>query len=289
MFRPTAVRSGTIALFLLAGCMIAPRAFAQTGKWQSQFETPIGTANYIFDFKVDGQTLTGTATAQIADQPRREPITIREGKISGQNISFVEVLTFQGNDIRIVYTGTIKGDEIQFKREVGDFGSEDIVVKRLNEPKPAVAPTAAAQSAQTPAAQVPVTPPPAGRGGRGGARGPAVVSPEVRPDRTVVFRLAGSQAQTVGIRGSDLANLGQTQFTKGENGVWEAAVGPVNPGAYRYNFTVDGVPVVDPSNTSVSQTNTTVNSLLFVPAPISWTSRMCPTARSRRSLIFPIR
>jgi enterochelin esterase-like enzyme len=270
MSRSTASRTASIALSFLASWMFATRASAQAGRWQSQFETPIGNANYVFDFKVDGQTLTGTAAAQIGDQPRREPTALREGKISGQNISFVEVITFQGNEIRIVYTGTIKGDEIQLKREVGDFGSADIVVKRLNEPKPAVAPSVAAQAAQAPATQAPgtqtpATPEPAGRRGRGGARGPTVVSPEVRTDRTVVFRLAGPQAQTVGIRGSDLANLAQTQFTKGENGNWEATVGPVNPGAYRYNFVVDGIVVVDPSNTSVSQTNTTVNSLLFVP------------------------
>jgi hypothetical protein len=26
-----------------------------------------------------------------------------------------------------------------------------------------------------------------------------------------------------------------------ENGVWEAIIGPVQPGSYRYNFNVDGV------------------------------------------------
>jgi hypothetical protein len=266
MFRSTTIWIGSIAL-LVANCMFAPRALAQAGKWQSQFETPIGPANYTFDFKVDGQTLTGTAAGQIGDQPRREPAAIREGKINGQNISFVEILSFQGNDIRIVYTGTIKGDEIQLKREVGDFGSEDIVVKRVSESKPAATAVAAqapaaqqVPGAQAPGAQAPATPPTVGRGGRGGARGPAVVSPEVRPDRTVVFRLPAQQAQMVAVRGSDLAGLGQAQFTKGDNGIWEATVGPVNPGAYRYNFIIDGVAVVDPANTAVSQTNTTVNS-----------------------------
>jgi enterochelin esterase-like enzyme len=257
MFRER-IWPASIAISLLAGCIFAPRALGQAGKWQSQFETPIGAVNYVFDFKVDGQTLTGTAAAQIGDQPRREPVAIRDGKINGQTISFVEMFSFQGNEIRIAYTGTIKGDEIQLKREVGDFGSEDIVVKRMADARPAAMPPVAAQA--------PGTPVPAGRGfGRGGARGPAVVSPEVRPDRTVVFRLAGQQAQTVGIRGSDLPGMGQAEFKKGVNGVWEATIGPVNPGAYRYNFTVDGVSVLDPANTALSQTNTTVNSVLYVP------------------------
>ena len=37
-------------------------------------------------------------------------------------------------------------------------------------------------------------------------------------------------------------------MTKGTNGVWEVTVGPVDPGAYRYNFNVDGVTVIDPRN-----------------------------------------
>ena len=32
-------------------------------------------------------------------------------------------------------------------------------------------------------------------------------------------------------------------MTKGDNGVWEVTLGPVPPGAYRYAFVVDGVPV----------------------------------------------
>src|SRR5262245_25703039 len=162
MFRAPSIRLASIAISLLAGCILSPDAFGQAGKWQSQFETPIGPVNYVFDFKVDGQTLTGTAAAQVGDQPRRESVAIRDGKINGQTISFVEMFTFQGNEMRIAYTGTIKGDEIQLKREVGDFGSEDIVVKRMADARPAAMPPVAAQAPGTPA--------PAGRGfGRGGA------------------------------------------------------------------------------------------------------------------------
>ena len=54
-------------------------------------------------------------------------------------------------------------------------------------------------------------------------------------------------------------------MTKGENGVWEVTVGPVEPGAYRYTFTVNGVQVLDPQNTSTSESNATVHSLVYVP------------------------
>ena len=43
----------------------------------------------------------------------------------------VEMLKFQGNDIRIEYTGKIvSADEIKFTRKVADFATEELVAKR---------------------------------------------------------------------------------------------------------------------------------------------------------------
>jgi enterochelin esterase family protein len=53
-------------------------------------------------------------------------------------------------------------------------------------------------------------------------------------------------------------------MTKGQNGVWEATVGPVPAGAYRYRFTVDGVATMDPRNPSTSESNTNSWSLVYV-------------------------
>jgi len=92
-----------------------------------------------------------------------------------------------------------------------------------------------------------------------------VLSPEVRADRQVVFRLLAPQAESVALRTTDLPTPGGPQMTKGENGVWEVSVGPVEPGAYRYTFTVNGVQVLDPRNTSTSESNATVHSLVYVP------------------------
>ena len=130
---------------------------------------------------------------------------------------------------------------------------------------------------QAPAAGQPGVPQ-AGQPGRGAARGaaqPQIVSPGVLPDRRVVFRLRAPQAQNVAIRG-EMATAapgapgggrgpGGSQLTKDSSGVWQVTLGPINPGAYRYTFVVDGLQVVDPSNTAVSLSNTTVQSLLYVP------------------------
>src|SRR5262245_57623500 len=84
------------------------------------------------------------------------------------------------------------------------------------------------------------------RGGRGrGQAQPALVSPEVSADRRITFRLFAPQAQAVRLNASDIPNLGQTAtFTKADNNVWSTTVGPVEPGAYRYTFTVDGVATI---------------------------------------------
>ena len=116
---------------------------------------------------------------------------------------------------------------------------------------------------------------PSGRAGRG----PMVTSPEVLPDRHITFRILAPQAQNVRVSGGDIPALAVRrpatrsraggpppgQMTKGENGVWEVTIGPIDPGAYRYNFNVDGVTVIDPRNPSISESNTNVWSLVYVP------------------------
>jgi enterochelin esterase family protein len=54
-------------------------------------------------------------------------------------------------------------------------------------------------------------------------------------------------------------------MTKGENGVWTFTSAPLPPGAYRYNFNVDGVTVIDPRSPATSTSNNNVWSLVLVP------------------------
>jgi enterochelin esterase-like enzyme len=108
---------------------------------------------------------------------------------------------------------------------------------------------------------------PTNRPGRGfGRMGPQVVSPEVSADRMVTFRILAPKAESVRLAAGDIPGLGQgSQLTKGPNDVWEVAIGPVNPGAYRYNFNVDGVSVIDPRNPATSESNNNTWSLVNVP------------------------
>jgi enterochelin esterase-like enzyme len=99
-----------------------------------------------------------------------------------------------------------------------------------------------------------------------GPRGPQVVSPEVSADRHVTFRILAPEGEAVRLTGSDIpGNFQGAEMTKGTEGVWEVTLGPIEPGAYRYNFNVDGVSVIDPRSPSVSESNTNVWSLVHVP------------------------
>ena len=124
-----------------------------------------------------------------------------------------------------------------------------------------------------PAAAAPAAPPQ----GRGGPPGPVVLSPEVQPDRRVTFRLLAPQAEDVSLRGTDIpGNTRGTAMTKGDEGVWSATVGPLDAGAYRYNFNVGGVSVVDPRNPSTSESNNNTWSLVVVPGSDEFDTKQVP-------------
>ena len=148
------IRSG-ILLFATAAAVVASLHAAEiTGQWRAEFDTQIGLQKYLFTLKTDGEKVTGKASSDIGGEKRE--LELKEGKLKGEEITFVEVLNFQGNDLRIEYTGKVAGDEIKFTRKVGDFATEQMVAKRI---KPA------ATSAEGNAA----SPRPATGRGRGGS------------------------------------------------------------------------------------------------------------------------
>lgn len=104
-----------------------------------------------------------------------------------------------------------------------------------------------------------------------------VISPEVGSDRKITFRLAAPKAQTVRVVGGDMLTINQQgTAVKGADGVWEATVGPVDAGAYRYRFQVDGLPLIDPRNPKVSESNDDTWSLVVVPGSDRFDTRNVP-------------
>ncbi|HTL55989.1 MAG TPA: malectin domain-containing carbohydrate-binding protein [Candidatus Limnocylindrales bacterium] len=101
-----------------------------SGTWKSEFDSQIGHQNYTFTFKQDGEKLTGKANSEVGN--RKREAEIKEGKVDGETISFVETLSIQEREIRIVYMGKLSanGNEIKFTREVDDFAKSEIISRR---------------------------------------------------------------------------------------------------------------------------------------------------------------
>lgn len=104
-------------------------AVAVTGKWSSEFDSQVGVQKYVFDLKQNGDKLTGTASFERMGQ--KGQAELKEGKVEGGQVFFVELLDFQGTSIRIEYKGPLGADEMKLTRQVGDFATEAIVVKRV--------------------------------------------------------------------------------------------------------------------------------------------------------------
>jgi hypothetical protein len=57
---------------------------------------------------------------------------ISDGKIEGDDLSWVEMLKYQDMDLRIVYKAKLSGDELKISRNVADIATEEGVAKRVN-------------------------------------------------------------------------------------------------------------------------------------------------------------
>jgi hypothetical protein len=101
-----------IALFLTGALLAA----GIDGQWISERKMERDgqsfTITQTFNFKVDGDKLTGTLTVAFGD---REPMTseIKDGKIDGAKFSFTTVFSGPNGDMKSVYEGTLEGDVLK--------------------------------------------------------------------------------------------------------------------------------------------------------------------------------
>lgn len=109
------------------------------------------------------------------------------------------------------------------------------------------------------------------------ARPPQFASTSISEDRKITFKVHAPKAEKVLLASSDLPGIGQgVAMTKGDNGVWEGTSNAVPAGAYRYNFSIDGISVIDPKNPATSESNANTWSLLVVPGSNSFDLKDVP-------------
>lgn len=99
-------------LLLLAGGLTT---FAQNtidGNWKGTRETPNGTFEVAYTFKVEGNELKGTWKTQFGEAK------LENGKIDGKKFSY----TVSVNDMKLSYTGeVISENELLVKSERGEL------------------------------------------------------------------------------------------------------------------------------------------------------------------------
>jgi hypothetical protein len=97
-----------------------------SGKWTATFDTQIGEQKYTYTFQVKGSELTGTAVSNLGTA------VIKNGKVDGDTVTFLEELDFMGMLLEISYTGKlVSEDQIDFTRQVADVATEKLVAKRV--------------------------------------------------------------------------------------------------------------------------------------------------------------
>ena len=124
------MRRALLALVMTIGLAmtVAATAFAAdvTGKWVGSVETPNGPIELTYEFKADGEALTGTVASAMGSLP------LNKGKIAGG------VLTYEVALENAVITHEAKmneaGTEITVKA-TGEWGTSEYVVKKVDAPK----------------------------------------------------------------------------------------------------------------------------------------------------------
>lgn len=119
-------KEGAAAPAAAAPATAAPQAggINVTGDWNVSVETSAGSGNPSFTFKQDGENLTGTYKGQLGEGPLT-------GTVKGSDIKFTIKLNAQGQDLTIVYTGTIESkDSMKGKVMLGELGEGTWTGKR---------------------------------------------------------------------------------------------------------------------------------------------------------------
>lgn len=96
--------------------------------------------------------------------------------------------------------------------------------------------------------------------------GMVIISPEIKADNSVTFRLFAPKATEVTVSGEWMTGYGASMpLVKNDTGLWTITVGPLNPELYGYTLTVDGVRMIDPNNAQVRRDGSRYESFMIVP------------------------
>lgn len=110
-----------LLLFVAAGVLLVS-AGKIDGKWFGKIETPNGIYELTFQYKVDGDKLTGSVSSQMGE------ITIQNGKVTGDEFEY----SYDIGSMVIQHKGKLEGEVIKIKSK-SERGEREITLTRITE------------------------------------------------------------------------------------------------------------------------------------------------------------
>ena len=116
------MRRVLLALVMTIGMAATAFAADVTGKWVGNVETPNGPIELTYEFKAEGEALTGTVASAMGSLP------LEKGKVAGDVISYSVTIEGAGT---ITHEAKMNaaGDELVIKA-TGEWGTSEYTVKR---------------------------------------------------------------------------------------------------------------------------------------------------------------
>lgn len=118
------MKSARISIVFLAFCVAAPLLQAApadqlTGHWTAEVAGEAKRFEMYFDFEVKGDVITGTV--ELAG--RDDKFKITNGKLTGNNLSFISIGAF---------TGTLEGNDLKLTRELDGGKKQHMIAHKTN-------------------------------------------------------------------------------------------------------------------------------------------------------------
>lgn len=95
-----------------------------------------------------------------------------------------------------------------------------------------------------------------------------IVSPQVLPDNSIIFRIKAPGAYSVKLAGSFIPDFKPVALEKKDSNIFEIKVGPFVSDLYEYHFILDSTSILDPNNTFVTTGGSVVENRVLVPGKL---------------------
>jgi hypothetical protein len=108
-------------VLLVPAVVLAMSAFVYAqgvaGKWTGEQQGRNGATPVTLELQVSGSTVSGSMTTGT-----NAAVTIADGKVDGNAVTFKTTQTFNGNSVDITWSGELSGDQLTLTRQGGRGG-----------------------------------------------------------------------------------------------------------------------------------------------------------------------